>query len=338
MGKLIIPDRYRSSLDIVATQRAIKGIKDYFQINLAQALNLKRVSAPLFVTHNSGLNDNLNGIEHPVAFDMHAHKELGPIEIVQSLAKWKRMALHRYEFAPGVGLYTDMNAIRPYEETDNTHSIYVDQWDWELVMRKDERNLDFLYAVVRKIYDVLLRTEEFMLYNYGDKYTPLLPEDIYIVTSQELEDRWPDLLPSAREERITREKKAVFISQIGKTLTSGNPHDGRAPDYDDWELNGDIILWHPVLDRAMELSSMGIRVDADTLKKQLEVRSATERLQLPFHTMLSENRLPQTIGGGIGQSRICMFFMQKAHIGEVQASIWPESMVRACHDNGINLL
>lgn len=338
MGKLIIPDRYRSNLDIVATQKAIKGIKDFFQTHLAQSLNLKRVSAPLFVTHNSGLNDNLNGIEHPVSFDMHSHMELGPVEIVQSLAKWKRMALHRYDFQPGVGLYTDMNAIRPYEETDNTHSIYVDQWDWELVMRKEERNMEFLQVIVRKIYDVLRRTEEFMQYNYPDRYSTLLPDEIFWVSSQELENAWPDLLPSERENRITREKKAVFISQIGKTLASGYPHDGRAPDYDDWGLNGDIILWHPILDRHMELSSMGIRVDSQTLHEQLAVRNATDRLELPFHKMLAADQLPQTIGGGIGQSRICMFFMQKAHIGEVQASVWPEAMMRACRENGIHLL
>lgn len=338
MARLIIPDQYRSSLDIVATQKAIKGIKDVFQTNLAQALNLKRVSAPLFVTHNSGLNDNLNGIEHPVSFTMHSHTELGTVEIVQSLAKWKRLALHRYNFAPGVGLYTDMNAIRPYEDTDNTHSIYVDQWDWELVMRRDERNEAFLQQVVKKIYDVFLRTEEFMQYNYPERYQSLLPEEIFFVTTQELEDTWPELLPADREKRITREKRAVFISQIGHALNSGFPHDGRAPDYDDWSLNGDIILWHPVLDREIELSSMGIRVDAQALLRQLEIRNATDRLALPFHQMLAEDALPQTIGGGIGQSRMCMFFMQKAHIGEVQASVWPEAMMQACTEHGIHLL
>lgn len=338
MGKLIIPDHYQSELNIVETQRAIKSLKDFFQQNLAQALNLKRVSAPLFVPKKSGLNDTLSGVELPVSFDMHAHTELGPIEIVQSLAKWKRLALKRYGFEMGEGIYTDMNAIRPYEETDNLHSIYVDQWDWELVMKSDERNEFFLRKIVRRIFDVLKRTEEFMAYTYPDKYRYLLPEDIFFVSSQELEDMWPDLLPEDREGRITRQKKAVFISNIGKKLRSGRPHDGRAPDYDDWELNGDIILWHPVLDRHMELSSMGIRVNSHVLKEQLAERNALDRLELPFHKMLANDELPQTIGGGIGQSRICLFFMQKAHIGEVQASVWPDAMRKACTDHGIHLL
>lgn len=338
MGKLIIPDRYRSTLDIVATQRAIKNLKDFFQQNLAQALNLKRVSAPLFVPRNSGLNDTLSGSEQPVSFYLHEHMELGPIEIVQSLAKWKRMALYRYGFDKGVGIYTDMNAIRPYEETDNLHSIYVDQWDWELVMKTNDRNEAYLEKVVRKIFDVLKRTEEFMAYTYPEQYRYLLPEDIFYVSSQELEDMWPDLLPEDRENRITREKKAVFIAKIGHKLKSGKPHDGRAPDYDDWNLNGDIILWHPVLDRHVELSSMGIRVNGEVLKQQLAERNALERLELPFHSLLADDVLPQTIGGGIGQSRICLFFMQKAHIGEVQAAVWPESMMQACADHGIHLL
>ena len=338
MGHLIIPEDYRSNLDIVATQRAIKGIKDFFQTHLAQALNLKRVSAPLFVQRSSGLNDTLSGVEQPVSFDLHRHRELGPIEIVQSLAKWKRLALYRYGFAEGEGLYTDMNAIRPFEETDNLHSIYVDQWDWERVMKPEERTESYLHDTVRTIFDVLARTEEFMAYHYPEKYKTLLPKAITFVHAQELEDLWPDLLPEEREFRITKDKKAVFIGGIGKKLASGQTHDGRAPDYDDWDLNGDIILWHPVLDRHVELSSMGIRVNAEALRRQLEARDAIDRLELPFHRLLAEGKLPQTIGGGIGQSRICLYFMQKAHIGEVQAGVWPEAMRAACDDHGIHLL
>lgn len=338
MGKLLLPPEYRSTLDIVETQKAIRSLKTFIQNNLSQALNLKRVSAPLFVQAETGLNDNLTGVETPVGFDLTKHPEMGRIEIVQSLAKWKRQALHEYGFEPGVGLYTDMNAIRPHEETDNLHSIYVDQWDWELVMREEERNFAYLKKIVTRIYDVFLRTEEFMRYEYPTQYSSLLPEEIFFVTSQELEDAWPDLTGDEREAKITREKKAIFVSQIGKKLKSGKPHDGRAPDYDDWELNGDIILWHPVLDRHVELSSMGIRVNSESLKRQLEERNAMDRLEYPFHQQLLAGELPQTIGGGIGQSRICLFFMQKAHIGEVQASVWPEQMRQKCRENGIHLL
>lgn len=338
MGRLYIPDRYRSTHDIIATQRAIKGLRETFQTQLAQTLNLKRVSAPKFVTADSGLNDTLTGVEKPVSFDLPAHPELGTIEVVQSLAKWKRLALYRYEFKTGEGIYTDMDAIRPFEDTDNTHSIYVDQWDWELVIRPEDRTFDMLHNIVERIFQVFVRTEEYMLYNYPEQYSSLLPEEITFVTAQELEDLWPDLVPEEREYRITKEKKAVFISGIGHKLASGRPHDLRSPDYDDWNLNGDIILWHPILERHLELSSMGIRVDAETLRSQLALRDALDRLELPFHSLLADGALPQTVGGGIGQSRICMFFLQKAHIGEVQAGVWPETMIRACEENGIHLL
>jgi aspartate--ammonia ligase len=336
LQKLFIPDGYQPKLNLRETEVAIKKIKDFFETTLAKELNLTRVSAPLFVNPKSGLNDNLNGVERPVAFDV---LSLGDqfCEIVHSLAKWKRMALGRYGFDINEGLYTDMNAIRRDEEVDNLHSIYVDQWDWELVISKKDRTEETLKTVVKKIYYVFKETEK-----YVAKLYPMikgnLPEEISFITTQQLEDLYPDLSPKEREDRYTSEKGAAFIMQIGGLLKSGKKHDGRAPDYDDWSLNGDIVFWNPVLKRAFEVSSMGIRVDEDSLVKQLKEASCEERLQFKFHCDLAEKKLPYTIGGGIGQSRICMFFLQNAHIGEVQASVWPEEMVMECERSGIRLL
>lgn len=336
MKKLIIPEGYKSELDIRETEVAIKYIKDYFQRELANQLNLTRVSAPLFVDPESGVNDNLNGVERPVSFSVKEQDD-HEMEIVQSLAKWKRGALKRYGFQHGEGLYTDMSAIRRDEETDNLHSIYVDQWDWEKVIAKEERNLDTLKETVRRIYDALRYTEHFISEKYGF-ITPILPEEIYFLTTQELEDLYPGLTPKERENEITKEKGAVFLMQIGGDLASGKPHDGRAPDYDDWNLNGDILVYYPVLDLSLELSSMGIRVDEETLLKQLKIKNCMERVNLPFQKALLEGKLPYTIGGGIGQSRICMFFLRKAHVGEVQSSTWPKEMVKECREHGIQLL
>lgn len=336
MEHLMIPANYRSPLTIRETEVAIKEIKDHFERALAKSLHLTRVSAPLFVKPESGLNDNLNGVERPVAFGI---KEQGDseVEIVHSLAKWKRYALKRYGFHSGEGLYTDMNAIRRDEDTDNLHSIYVDQWDWEKVISKEERNTATLQHTVRKIYAALRETEDFISrrYNYIE---PILPEEIAFITSQELEDMYPDKTPKERERLIVKDKGAVFISQIGKYLVSGEKHDGRAPDYDDWELNGDIIVYYPVLDIALELSSMGIRVDEEALKRQLEIAGCPERAELDFQKALLNHELPYTIGGGLGQSRICMFCLRKAHIGEVQSSIWPSDVVKTASENGIELL
>ncbi len=333
---LVLPDNYESKLTLRETEKAIKQVKDYFQRELANALNLERVSAPLFVFPESGLNDDLNGVERPVAFDVPDLSHDG-IEVVHSLAKWKRMTLGRYGFAPNEGLYTDMNAIRRDEELDNLHSLYVDQWDWEKIIAPADRTLETLKATVKKIYRVFKMTE-----NYVDTLYPVikptLPAEIFFITSQDLESRYPDLTPEQREDAITKENKAVFVMQIGGNLASGEPHDGRAPDYDDWSLNGDILFWHPVLEQTFELSSMGIRVDAETLKMQLALRGCEERSELPFHKALLTGNLPQTMGGGIGQSRMCMFFLQKAHIGEVQASLWPAEMVRDCEKAGVFLL
>ena len=333
---LVLPENYQPKLTLRQTERAIKQVKDYFQRELANALNLERVSAPLFVFPESGLNDNLNGVERPVAFDVPDLSHKG-IEIIHSLAKWKRMTLERYSFSPNEGLYTDMNAIRRDEELDNLHSIYVDQWDWERIIAHEDRSLSMLEATVKKIYTVLKMTENFIDELYP-AIQPNLPEEIFFITTRELEKLYPELTPKQREDAITKEKKAVFLMQIGDNLASGEPHDGRAPDYDDWSLNGDILVWHSILNLTFELSSMGIRVDPDTLKKQLAQRGCEERGQLPFHKALLEGRLPQTMGGGIGQSRMCMFFLQKAHIGEVQASLWPAEMVNDCEKAGIFLL
>lgn len=331
-----IPEGYSSHLTARQTQIAIKKIKDFFQSNLANQLNLRRVSAPLFVDAASGLNDNLSGRERPVAFDM-GYSE-GTFEIVQSLAKWKRVALQKYGFAPGEGLYTDMNAIRRDEETDNIHSVFVDQWDWEKILRPNERTQEYLHRTVRYIYDALRQTENYISDDYNF-IGHLLPEEITFITSAELEAKYPDLTPKEREYRAAKEYGALFLEQIGSALPlSGKPHDGRAPDYDDWSLNGDIIVYYPVLDIALELSSMGIRVDAEALRRQLEISGFTDRAKLPYHRDLLDGKLPLTIGGGIGQSRMCMFFLRKAHIGEVQASCWPAEDVEICKQNGIELL
>lgn len=319
------------------TQLAIKKVKDFFERDLAIQLNLTRVSAPLFVDSKSGLNDTLNGVERPVSFDIKGI-DTGDVEIVQSLAKWKRLALKQYDFEAGEGLYTDMNAIRRDEDTDNIHSVFVDQWDWEKHIEKSERNEETLKIAVRAIYRALRHTERYVADDYDFVEKHFLPDKITFVTTQELEDMYPDLTPKERENRIARKKKAVFIMKIGGKLNSGEIHDGRAPDYDDWELNGDIVVYYPVLDIAFELSSMGIRVDEEALTRQLEIRGCPERKELPFHKALLNGELPYSIGGGIGQSRICMFFLRKAHIGEVQASVWPEEMIAECKAKGVDLL
>ena len=336
MSKVIIPKTYDAKYGIMDTEILIKVTKDFFEKELAEALNLTRISAPLFVNKTSGLNDNLNGVERPVAFEM---KEIegSHIEIVHSLAKWKRMALKRYGVESGAGIYTDMNAIRRDEDLDNTHSIYVDQWDWEKVITKEDRNFEFLKETVEKIYSVFVKTQK-MLVKKFDKLEEFLPEKVTFITSQELENKYPDLTPEERENVFAKENGAIFIMQIGKALASGQRHDGRAPDYDDWELNGDLIMWNPVLNNSLELSSMGIRVDRSSLEKQLVELGLEERRELPFHKALLNGELPLTIGGGIGQSRICMFLLQKAHVGEVQASIWDDETQRICAENGINLL
>jgi len=334
--KLIIPKGYSPRLDIKETEIAIKLIKDYFERELAKQLNLTRVSAPLFVRPETGLNDNLNGVERPVSFGIKEQNDK-EVEIVQSLAKWKRYALKRYGFNVGEGLYTDMSAIRRDEETDNIHSIYVDQWDWEKIIDKSERNEATLKEVVSKVYEALKNTESYMASKY-EYIGTILPEKITFISSQELEDRYPELSPKEREYEAAKEYGAIFIMQIGGALRSGQRHDGRAPDYDDWSLNGDIIVYYPVLDIALELSSMGIRVDEDSLLTQLKISNCMDRLQLPFQKAVYEKELPYTIGGGIGQSRICMFYLRKAHIGEVQSSIWPPEVMEEAEKNGILLL
>lgn len=338
MGKVsfIRPKQYRPMHDIRETEIGIKRIKDFFERHLAEELNLIRVSAPLLVTSDTGLNDYLSGFERPVCFDAKSIKGKR-VEIVQSLAKWKRMALYRYEFSADEGIYTDMNAIRRDEDLDNLHSIYVDQWDWEKVISKSDRNIEYLKKTVKNIYNVFKNTEKYMMKLYSG-YTPILPDEIFFITAQELEDIYPDMSPKERENAIAKEKGAVFIIGIGNKLKSGEKHDGRSPDYDDWELNGDIIFWYPVLGMALELSSMGIRVDKEALIRQLKISGCEDRLNLEYHKMLMEEKLPYTIGGGIGQSRICMFFLKKAHIGEIQASIWPDEMVSACEKYDIALL
>ena len=336
-SKVFIPENYKSNLSLLETEIAIKKVKDFFENKLAETLNLTRVSAPLFLENSSGLNDNLNGIERPVSFDMLAIKD-SEIEIVHSLAKWKRFALHRYNFQPGYGLYTDMNAIRRDEELDNLHSIYVDQWDWEKVITKEERTVDTLKSTVKKIFSVFKATEDFVSKQYPSIEEKILPQEITFITSQELLDMYPDLSPKEREDKIVRDKGAVFLMQIGKILDNGDKHDGRSPDYDDWELNGDILFYNPVLDNAIELSSMGIRVDEESLKYQLDVANCNDRKELDYHKSLLNGELPYTIGGGIGQSRICMYFLNKAHIGEVQVGVWPDDMIRKCSQSGIHLL
>ena len=339
------PANYRPLLNTREVETAIKDIKDFFERNLSAALRLQRVTAPLFVRSGTGINDDLNGVEQPVRFFV---KEDGaaPVELVQSLAKWKRLALKRYGYQVGEGIYTDMNAVRPDETLDSIHSIYVDQWDWEKIITPQERTRDTLETVVRAIYDVICRTE----FHVASQYScirPLLPENITFVTSEELQQRWPDINPRERENRMCAEHRAVFVIGIGAELADGQPHDGRAPDYDDWTtprpdggrgLNGDILIWNPVLGRAFEISSMGIRVDPESLVRQLKIRGLEHRLELPFHRLLAGGELPQSIGGGIGQSRLCMFLLRTAHVGEVSVGIWPDDMQTACAKAGIPLL
>lgn len=332
---LIIPKNYKCQETLIDTEIHIKKIKDYFEKNLAEALNLTRVSAPLFVEKSTGLNDNLNGVERPVGFDIKGIDS--EFEIVHSLAKWKRMSLARYNFEVGTGLYTDMNAIRRDEDLDNLHSVYVDQWDWEKIISKEERTVETLKETVKKIYGVFKKLEDFAISELIEN-EKFLPEEIFFITTQELEDKYPNLTPKEREDAICKEHKAVFIMKIGDILNSGEKHDGRAPDYDDWSLNGDIVFWYPVLERAFEVSSMGIRVDEKALEEQLKKAGCEERKELDFHKNLLEGKLPYTIGGGIGQSRMCMYFLRKAHIGEVQASVWDEKNKKFCEEYGITLL
>jgi len=333
--KLIIPKDYNPALNLRDTEIAIKLVKDFFETELSRQLNLTRVSAPIMVTPESGLNDNLNGVERPVAFDVLETGQM--VEIVHSLAKWKRQALKTYGFKPGEGLYTDMNAIRRDEETDNIHSIFVDQWDWERIITEDQRNEAFLREIVEKIYLTLRKTEGYVCAHYPH-IKPELPDHITFVTSQELEDRYPDKTGKEREYLAAKEYGAVFLMCVGGALKSGEIHDGRAPDYDDWSLNGDILLYDPILDISLEVSSMGIRVNPEVLRKQLAIRGCEERAELPFQKALLNGELPQTIGGGIGQSRMCVYLLRKAHVGEVQASLWPDDVVEACHKANIQLL
>lgn len=342
---LILPSKYHCKLLPETTEVAIQLIKDSFQKELAHALGLRRVTAPLFVLSGTGINDDLNGVEHPVSFNIDA---MGGrrAEVVHSLAKWKRMKLGAYGIAPGYGLYTDMNAIRTFEDLDNVHSLYVDQWDWEKSIREEDRTLAYLKETVRKIYSAVKKVEA-QIYERFPHITPWLPDEVTFIHSQQLLDLYPDLTAKEREDRVAKEYGAVFIIGIGAPLSSGEPHDGRAPDYDDWismneegyrGLNGDLIFWNPVLGSAFELSSMGIRVSPESLRMQLKERGCEEREKYSFHRALLEGELPYSIGGGIGQSRLCMYLLQKAHIGEVQASIWPEEQIRACADAGIHLI
>lgn len=336
MKNIMIPEGYKSNGTIKETEIAIKDVKDYFERALAKELNLTRVSAPLFVKPESGLNDNLNGVERPVTFGIKEQND-AKAEIVHSLAKWKRMALQKYGFVHGEGLYTDMSAIRRDEDTDNIHSIYVDQWDWERIIEQEERTTETLKKIVRKVYEALKNTEVFINARYPE-IKKVLPENITFVTTQELEDKYPELTAKEREHEAAKEYGAVFIMQIGDKLASGERHDGRAPDYDDWSLNGDIIVDYPLLGIGLELSSMGIRVDEKALKEQLVKAGCPQRSELPFQKALLEGKLPYTIGGGIGQSRICMFFLKKAHIGEVQSSIWPDDVTAYAEEMGVHLL
>lgn len=336
MGKTIIPKDYKSDLNLHETQIAIKTVKDFFHPMLAKHLNLERVTAPIFVDPDTGINDNLNGVERAVSFDILEQKGRRA-EVVHSLAKWKRYALKKYGFSVGEGLYADMNAIRRDEITDNIHSIYVDQWDWEKVITKEQRTKEFLMDTVKTIYKVLRKTELYMSIQY-DYIHASLPEDIFFVTTQELEYMFPDNTPKEREYFITKAKGAVCLMEIGDTMESGERHDGRAPDYDDWHLNADILVYYPVLDIALELSSMGIRVDEKALQEQLQKAGCPERAKLPFQKAILNKELPYSIGGGIGQSRICLFFLRKAHIGEVQCSLWPKEDEKKLEEAGIHLL
>ncbi|WP_261809851.1 aspartate--ammonia ligase [Levilactobacillus humaensis] len=333
---LIIPESYEPKLSVKETQKAIRYIRETFQDEFGDQLNLSRLSAPMFVDKATGLNDNLNGVEKPVSFTM-ADMGDAQIEIVHSLAKWKRVALKRYGFDLHEGLYTNMNAIRKDEDLDNYHSAYVDQWDWEKVITKEERTLDTLKQTVRTIFKVIKHMEHEVWYKFPQAVHHL-PDEIHFITTQELEDRYPKFTPKERENAITKELGCVFLMKIGGELKSGKRHDGRAPDYDDWELNGDILFWYEPLNQAMEISSMGIRVDADSLRKQLKLADAEDRLTLPYHQMVLNEEVPFTIGGGIGQSRLCMLLLGKAHVGEVQASLWPQEMIDKCEAANIHLL
>ena len=335
MSKVYIPQDYHTPLSVYEMQRAIEFIKSNFQVNLSNALNLRRVSAPLFVDENSGLNDNLNGVERPVSFDI---PDVGTnAQVVDSLAKWKRLALKRYDFKVGKGLFTDMNAIRRDEEVDNLHSVYVDQWDWEKVISAEDRNVAYLKRTVRDIVSAVSETSSALNVAFPSLHTKL-PSEVFFITTQELEDLYPDLTPKQREDEICKKKGVVFLMQIGKILKSGIKHDGRAPDYDDWELNGDILYWNEVLGHAFEISSMGIRVDPKSLDSQLTIADCDDRRALPFHKMLLNGELPLTMGGGIGQSRLCMLLIGTAHIGEVQVSLWDEATRKTCEDAGVMLL
>ena len=335
MSKVYIPQDYHTPLSVYEMQRAIEFIKSNFQVNLSNALNLRRVSAPLFVDENSGLNDNLNGVERPVSFDI---PDVGTnAQVVHSLAKWKRLALKRYDFKVGKGLFTDMNAIRRDEEVDNLHSVYVDQWDWEKVIAREDRNTDYLKRTVRDIVGAVCETNDALGVAFPSLHTKL-DREVFFITTQELEDMYPDKTPKERENEILRQHHTVFLMQIGGKLKSGKPHDGRAPDYDDWDLNGDILMWNPVLQCAFEISSMGIRVDEKSLDRQLTLAGCDDRRSLPFHKMLLSGELPLTMGGGIGQSRLCMLMIGACHIGEVQSSIWDKATTDACRDAGILLL
>lgn len=343
--KLFIPQGYKSILNLKETEKAIKLIKDFFELNLASELKLRRVTAPLFVLRGTGINDDLNGIERPVSFNIKDMDE-ATAEVVHSLAKWKRMMLADYGIANGYGIYTDMNALRPDEELDNIHSIYVDQWDWEKIVLPEERNLATLKTIVSQIYAVLKRTEFIVYENYPD-ITPLLPDNIHFIHTEEMDEMYPELNSKEREKKVAQQYGAVFIIGIGHDLPSGKPHDGRAPDYDDWStdtgdgkkgLNGDIIIWNPVMEDSFEITSMGIRVDKTALLRQLEIQGKNERKELLFHKRLLNEEFPEAVGGGIGQSRLCMYFLRKAHIGEVQASIWPGEMLEHCRKTGISLM
>lgn len=332
----IYPEHYQPILSVRETQDAIKLIRDKFQKELALQLNLERISAPLFVEKNSGLNDDLNGVERPVSFDMNGFQD-EPIEVVHSLAKWKRMALRKYGFLPQEGLYTNMNAIRRDEELDNLHSAYVDQWDWEKVILKEERTVETLMNTVRAIFKVIKHMEHEVWYKYPHAVNKL-PEKVYFITTQELLNMYPDLSSKERENAITKRLGCVFLMQIGDYLSNHERHDGRAPDYDDWNLNGDLLYWYEPLQCAMEISSMGIRVDASSLRRQCEKAGCLDRLKLPYHQAVLNEQLPYTIGGGIGQSRLCMLLLGKVHIGEVQASLWPQDMIEECKNHNIPLL
>ena len=335
MSKVYIPQDYHTPLSVYEMQRAIEFIKSNFQVNLSNALNLRRVSAPLFVDENSGLNDNLNGVERPGSFDI---PDVGTnAQVVHSLAKWKRLALKRYDFKVGKGLFTDMNAIRRDEEVDNLHSVYVDQWDWEKVISAEDRNVAYLKRTVRDIVSAVSETSSALNVAFPSLHTKL-PSEVFFITTQELEDLYPDLTPKQREDEICKKKGVVFLMQIGKILKSGIKHDGRAPDYDDWELNGDILYWNEVLGHAFEISSMGIRVDPKSLDSQQAIAGCDDRRALPFHKMLLNGELPLTMGGGIGQSRLCMLLIGTAHIGEVQVSLWDEATRKTCEDAGVMLL